>query len=95
MTACLWCNEREPCEHYHPPHYDVEYICSRCTLLLASSSQARLRELQDRCKAKGLERKLEALKSFIGEDEYVPKTTKARRSLVRERPLRTARFAHY
>jgi hypothetical protein len=94
MRVCMWCNQPEPCEHYQPG-LGIDFICSSCTQLLLGCSQEKLAELQTHCQAKGYNHKLEALKSFIGELEYVPKATKTRSSMVRERPVHTARPARY
>ena len=94
MSVCWWCNLPEPCTHYHPAE-DADFICSQCSQLLLGCSQEKLVELQRKCQAKGYYHKVEALKSFIGELEYVPKARKVRSGMVRERPLRTARPARY
>ena len=94
MTLCLWCSQPEPCKHYHPSK-DVEFICSRCTQLLCRCTQEKLRELLNQCEAKGYDSKVEALKSFIGELEYVPETRKVRSGMVRKRPVRPLRPARY
>ena len=94
MTVCLWCGQPEPCKHYHLSK-DVDFVCSRCTQLLCGCTQDKLRELQKTCQAKGYDSKVEALKSFIGELEYVPETRKVRSGMVRKGPMRTARPARY
>jgi len=73
----------------------VDIICLKCTLLLAGCSQEKLKELEEQCRTKGLERKLEALKSFIGEKEYVPETRKVRSNMVGKGPVRTSRPARH
>ena len=94
MTTCLWCNGPEPCQHYRPLS-NVDFVCSRCTQLLLGCSQDMLQELQTQCGIKGYDRKVEALESFIGEEEYVPETTKIRRSMVRKRSVRPVRPTSY
>ena len=90
MTICLWCNGPEPCKHDR-----VDIICSSCVQLLCGCSQEKLRELQKTCQAEGYGSKVEALKSFIGELEYVPEARKVRSGMVRERSLRPVRPARY
>lgn len=94
MNGCLWCNGPEPCKHYKPGK-DMDFVCSSCVQLLLGCSQDKLAELQKACLAKGYDQKVEALKSFIGELEHVPKTRKIRSGMVREGPVRPIRPARY
>lgn len=94
MTICLWCNQPEPCQHYHPGE-DVDIICSSCVQLLCGCSQEKLAELQKVCQAKGYDTKVEALKSFIGREEYVPEARKVRSNMVGKGPVRTVRPARH
>ncbi len=50
---------------YKPGPKVGSFICSSRTQVLLECSQEKLKELRDRCEAKGLQRKLEALESFI------------------------------
>lgn len=94
MTGCLWCSNPEPCQHYKPDN-DVDFVCSSCVQLLLGCNQDKLRELQRQCEAKGYDRKVEALKSFIGEEEYVPEARKTRPGVERKRPVCPVRPARY
>ncbi len=92
MTTCLWCDRPELHENYRPEE-GMDFICSACTQSFVNMTQDRIKELWEKCTARGLERKLDALKSFVREEEYVPETTKTGRNMVRKRPLRSARPA--
>jgi len=91
MESCLWCGKEEL--KYKPPNKHTEYVCSTCTLKLAGCTQETLKELREECEKAGNDRRLDALKSFIGEEEYVPKTRKARSGMVGKGPVRSARLA--
>jgi hypothetical protein len=64
-------------------------------MMLSSLSEDKLKDLRGQCEAKEYHLRLEALKSFIGELEYVPKTRKDRSNMVRKGPLRPVRPARY
>ena len=57
---------------------------------MLAATQKRLRAAYYQAVAKGFTDKAEVLRLFIGEEEYVPETTKARRNMVREGSMRTA-----
>jgi hypothetical protein len=108
---CLWCDRPEHYWHavhdkalnrrvmkkvrYKPGPSVGSFICSSCVQMLLWCSQEKLKELWQQCEAKGLQRKLEALQSFMGEKEYVPKTREVRSSMVRKGSMRTVRPARY
>ena len=86
---CLFCNGREK---NYKPEPGIEYICSRCVILLGDADQGDLKRALAKAEEKGFKNKASALKSFIIEDEINGrKTKKLKRNLVRKRSLRAAR----
>ena len=87
--SCLFCNVQEKnCK----PEPGIEYICSRCVILLGDADQGDLKRALVKAEEKGFKNKASALKSFIIEDEINgSKTKKSKRNMVRKRPLRAAR----
>ncbi len=87
--GCLFCNGQEP---NYKPGPDVDFICSRCVILLADADQGDLRKAHAKAIEKEYPRKAKAIESFLIEDEYnVRETEKSKRDMERERPLRTVR----
>ena len=86
---CIFCNSQEP---DYKSGANVNFICSRCVLLLTDANQDDLKQAYFNAMDKGYENKASALKSFIIEDEiYGRKTKKSKRNLERARPLRKVR----
>jgi hypothetical protein len=86
---CMFCNIPEP---EYKPGANVNFICSRCVLLLADANQDDLKRACVKAEAKGFKNKASALKSFIIEDEYNErKTKKSKRDMERARPVRKVR----
>ena len=86
---CLFCNNPEP---KYKPDKNIKFICSSCVLLLADANQDDLKRAYVKAEAKGLEKKVSALKSFIIEDEINErKTTNSKRNMERKRFMRSSR----
>ena len=89
--CCLFCHCPE--KKYKPSQY-VEFVCSRCVLLLASADEENLRRGLAKAEEKGLLNKVSVIKSFIIEDQNNDrKTKKHQRNMERKRPVRAARPA--
>jgi len=87
--CCLFCNGKE--KNYKPSQC-VEFVCSRCVLLLANADQDDLKLAYQKAVSKKFMRKAEALKMFIISEEKDgkrPKTKKHRRHFNRSRINRT------
>jgi hypothetical protein len=86
---CIFCNSPEP---DYKPGANVNFICSRCVLLLADANHDDLKQAYFKAKTKGFENKVSALESFIIEDEINDRKTKnSKPNLERTRPLRKVR----
>ena len=89
LMSCLFCNDQEK---NYKPGLGIEYICSRCVILLGNADQGDLKRALVKAVEKGFNNKASALKSFIIEDEFNGrKTKKSKRNMVRKRPLRKIR----
>ena len=89
--GCLFCNSKEP---NYKPGPEIDFICSRCVMLLSAANQDDLKQAHDRAIKKGYLGKAKAIKSFIIEDKAnVRKTKKPKRGMVGKRPLRKGRPA--
>lgn len=87
--GCLFCNGQEP---NYTPGPNVDFICSRCVILLADADQNDLKRAHSKAVAKGYPGKAKAIESFlIGEtnEQRKPKTKKHRRHSNRKRIDRT------
>lgn len=90
---CLFCDGME--KDYKSAK-GIDYICSSCVLLLADAHQDDLKRAYVKAKAKGLEKKVSALKSFIIEDEINErKTTNSKRNMERKRFMRSSRSSRH
>ena len=93
LMYCLFCNGEE--KNYKPSQY-VEFVCSRCVLLLASADEENLRRGLAKAEEKGLLNKVSVIKFFIIEDQNNDrKTKKHQRNMERKRPVRTIRPTHH
>jgi hypothetical protein len=90
MNVCLFCNESE--ESYKPSK-DIDFVCSRCVLILANASQEDLKKAYQKALYGGYLRKVSALESFIiPEEKYGKRSTKSvKRNINRERTARSIR----
>lgn len=87
--GCLFCNGQEP---KHKPGPGIDFICSRCVILLADADQDDLKRAHAKAIKKGNPGKARAIESFLIEDEYnVRETEKPKRDMERARPLPTVR----
>jgi hypothetical protein len=83
IKVCVFCGRGEG------------YICSLCSQKILSMNYEQIKSAYALTIEKGLTAKAEVLLKIIEEEEYVPKTGKARSDLVRERPVRTSRPAYH
>ncbi len=87
--SCLFWHGQE--KNYKPSQY-VEFVCSRCVLLLANAIQEDLKLALAKAEEKRLVNEVSAIKFFIIEDECnVRKTKKFKRNMGRKRSMRAAR----
>jgi hypothetical protein len=70
-------------------------VCSSCVQSLLALSQEELKRAHTLALERGFIEKARAISMAIEEDEYVSEAGKTRSNMVRERPVRTSRPAHY
>ena len=88
---CLFCNDKE--KNYRP-EVGIDFICSRCVIMLADADQNDLTRAHAEAMEKGYLNKARSIESFLIEDEIdVRKTKKSKRNMERKRPLRAVRSA--
>ena len=90
MNTCLFCDQPEPCKHYVPPA-GVSYVCSACVVRLLRVSQDHIRAAHKKAVEIGANRKAEALKSFM-EDDNEQRNPKSRKPYHRANVVRTVRM---
>lgn len=88
---CLFCNGPET--SYQP---QCDFICSGCIQLLCDADQDDLKRAHAKAVRLGLSRKVEALESFIEEEEFYDREAKKlERNMARTRSVRnTGRSYH-
>lgn len=84
---CLFYDQPEP---GYTPREGVDFICSRCVILLAGATQEDLRAAYKKAIEDDLPRKAEAIKSFIG-GQHEPISTFSR-VIERKRSNRVSRY---
>jgi hypothetical protein len=86
---CLFCFELEP---EYKPETRIDFVCSWCVQMFLGADQQDLKTAHSKAIEKGYQNKAKAIESFLIPEEYSARKTKNdKRSLVRERPLRTVR----
>jgi hypothetical protein len=79
--SCIFCSSKEG------------YICSNCIQKLLLIDREKLKKAYDLAVQKGFIDRAQVIQKLLESEEveYVPKTSKGRRNLVRERFVRTIR----
>jgi hypothetical protein len=87
---CLFC--KDPEKNYKPAP-GIEFICSRCVLLLADAGQDDLKQAYAKALDKGYLRKASAIESFLRREEKHGKRPRKsiKRNFNRERASRSIR----
>jgi len=98
MDPCLFCKTYETTRSGREHKTDADYICSSCVQTLLNATPDDLQRAYVKSLDAGYTDKARAIESFLILNEGVINERKAerpKRSMVRERPVRTVRSARH